>query len=124
MSARTLIFGASFALHFTVLKRRDLGSYWRDTEFKAYFLLTAVVTGFATLYLYVMHEFPTLIESLRHAAFQVVSMQTTTGLLTEGFAHWPGSAFDAAVDELVARGLFEEHGSGRLIVWPWSGVTG
>ena len=24
-------------------------------------------------------------------AFQVVSMQTTTGLLTEGFAHWPGA---------------------------------
>lgn len=44
--------------------------------------------------------------------------------LREDFAHWPGAAFDAAVDELVARGLFEEHGSGRLIVWPWSGVTG
>jgi Trk-type K+ transport system membrane component len=26
--------GASFALHFTVFKRRDLGAYWRDTEFK------------------------------------------------------------------------------------------
>jgi trk system potassium uptake protein TrkH len=83
--------GASFALHFTVLKRRDPGGYWRDTEFKAYFLLTALVTAFASLYLYAMREFPTLLESARHAAFQVVSMQTTTGLLTEGFAHWPGA---------------------------------
>ena len=74
--------GASFALHFTVLKRRDPGGYWRDTEFKAYFLLTAIVTAFASLYLFVMSEFPTLAECLRHAAFQVVSMQTTTGLLT------------------------------------------
>ncbi len=38
-----------------------------------------------------MSEFPTFVECLRHAAFQVVSMQTTTGLLTEGFAHWPGA---------------------------------
>ncbi len=83
--------GASFALHFTVLRRRELGFYWRDTEFKAYFLLTAVVTVFATIYLWAMSEFPTLFESFRHAIFQVVSMQTTTGLLTEGFAHWPGA---------------------------------
>jgi trk system potassium uptake protein TrkH len=74
--------GASFALHFTVLKRRELGAYWRDTEFKAYFLLTAVVTIFATLYLRTMGEFPTLVECVRHAAFHVFSMQTTTGLLT------------------------------------------
>jgi trk system potassium uptake protein TrkH len=83
--------GASFALHFTALKRREPGIYWRDTEFKSYFLLCAAVAAFAALYLYAMGEYPTLAESLRHAAFQVVSMQTTTGLLTEGFAHWPGA---------------------------------
>jgi trk system potassium uptake protein len=83
--------GASFALHFLAVRRREPGVYWRDTEFKAYFLLTAVVTAFASLYLFVMREFPTAVECLRHAAFQVVSMQTTTGLLTEGFAHWPGA---------------------------------
>ncbi|MEX1109150.1 MAG: potassium transporter TrkG, partial [Dongiaceae bacterium] len=83
--------GASFALHFTVLMRREPGLYWRDTEFKTYFLMTAVVTVFATIYLRAMSEFPTLFESFRHAIFQVVSMQTTTGLLTEGFAHWPGA---------------------------------
>jgi trk system potassium uptake protein len=83
--------GASFALHFTVLKRRDVAGYWRDTEFKAYFLLVAAITAFASIYLFAMREFPTFAECLRHAAFQVVSMQTTTGLLTEGFAHWPGA---------------------------------
>jgi trk system potassium uptake protein TrkH len=83
--------GASFALHFTVLRRREPALYWRDTEFKAYFLLTAAVTAFAAVYLRAMGEFPTLVECLRHAAFQVVSMQTTTGLVTDGFAHWPGA---------------------------------
>jgi trk/ktr system potassium uptake protein len=83
--------GASFALHFSVIRRRDPGAYWRDTEFKAYFVLAAAVTAFATVYLWSMAEFPTLLECFRHASFHVVSMQTTTGLLTEGFAHWPGA---------------------------------
>jgi trk system potassium uptake protein len=83
--------GASFALHFIAVKRRDPASYWRDTEFKAYFLLIAIITAFAALYLFAMREFSTFAECLRHAAFQVVSMHTTTGLLTEGFAHWPGA---------------------------------
>jgi trk system potassium uptake protein len=83
--------GVSFALHFTAVRRVDTAAYWRDTEFKAYFLLTAAVTVFATIYLWSMAEFPTIYESFRHAVFQVVSMQTTTGLLTEGFAHWPGA---------------------------------
>ena len=39
--------GVNFSLHFTVLKRRDIGSYWRDPEFRAYFLLLAVVIAFA-----------------------------------------------------------------------------
>ena len=97
--------GASFALHFTVLKRRELGAYWRDTEFKAYFLLTAAVTVFAAVYLRAMSEFPTLADSFRHAAFQVVSMQTTTGLLTEGFAHWPGALPVLLVFLLIHRRL-------------------
>ncbi|MGH7480571.1 MAG: TrkH family potassium uptake protein, partial [Longimicrobiales bacterium] len=83
--------GASFALHFTAIRRRELGAYWRDTEFKAYSLLTVAVTAFATVYLWAMSEYPTLFEAFRHAVVQVVSMQTTTGLLTEGFAHWPGA---------------------------------
>jgi trk system potassium uptake protein len=83
--------GASFALHFTALRRREAGAYWRDTEFKAYFTLTAAVTVFATVYLWAMAVYPSLFESFRHAVVQVVSMQTTTGLLTEGFAHWPGA---------------------------------
>jgi len=83
--------GASFALHFIALRRREPGAYWRDTEFKAYFWLTAAVTVFATAYLRAVDEFPTLTESFRHASFHVVSTQTTTGLMTEGFAHWPGA---------------------------------
>jgi len=83
--------GASFALHFTAIRGHDPRAYWRDTEFKAYFWLVATVIGGSAVYLWLMGEFETFALSLRHAAFQVVSMQTSTGFLTTGFAHWPGA---------------------------------
>jgi trk system potassium uptake protein TrkH len=82
--------GINFALHFAALRRREPGVYWGDTEFKAYFWIVVSVITFATLYLWLLDVYPSLGESLRHASLQVVSMQTSTGLLTTGFADWPG----------------------------------
>jgi trk system potassium uptake protein TrkH len=82
--------GTSYVLHFLVARGRDLRLYWRDTEFHAYFWLMAAMVGGATLYLWLAGEFETLSSSLRHAALQVVSVQTSTGFLSTGFAHWPG----------------------------------
>ena len=44
----------------------------------------------ATLGAWTSGAFPSLIESLRHASFHVVSMYTSTGFTTTGFATWPG----------------------------------
>lgn len=82
--------GTSFALHFIVARGRDPRLYWRDTEFHAYFWMMAAMVGGATLYLWLAGEFETLGTSLRHASLQVVSVQTSTGFLTTGFADWPG----------------------------------
>jgi trk system potassium uptake protein TrkH len=82
--------GANFALHFMAIRGRDPRTYLRDTEFKAYFWLLAVLIAGATIYLWLMQEFATLPLALRHASFQIVSIQTSTGFLTTGFAHWPG----------------------------------
>jgi trk system potassium uptake protein TrkH len=82
--------GSSFALHFLVFRSRDPKLYWRDTEFHAYFwLIVALILG-AAAYLTLAGEFASFATSLRHASFQIVSIQTSTGFLTTGFAHWPG----------------------------------
>jgi len=83
--------GASFTLHFSALRRQDPQTYWRDTEFQAYFWMVAVVIVGVTLYLLQQREFESLGASLRHASLHVVSMQTSTGFETTGFAHWPGA---------------------------------
>ncbi|MGQ0384247.1 MAG: TrkH family potassium uptake protein [Gammaproteobacteria bacterium] len=83
--------GANFALHFMVIRGRDPRLYWRDTEFQAYFWLIFWVVIGTTAYLRLMGEFDSLGTALRHASFQVVSIQTSTGFLTTGFADWPGA---------------------------------
>jgi trk system potassium uptake protein TrkH len=83
--------GASFALHFTALRGRSLGLYWREPEFLSYFWLIATIIVFSTLYLRFHGEFDTLARSLRYASFQVVSLHTGTGYTTAAFSNWPGA---------------------------------
>jgi trk system potassium uptake protein TrkH len=83
--------GVSFALHFSVMRRQDPKLYARDTEFLAFFWLIAAIITVASSYLWLAGEFATLVESLRHTAFHVVSIHTGTGYTTTGFAHWPGA---------------------------------
>ena len=83
--------GVSFALHFSSLRRHDTSLYRKDPEFMAYFQLIAAIIVSATLYLWLVGEFESAADSLRHAAFQVVSIHTGTGYTTTGFSHWPGA---------------------------------
>lgn len=83
--------GASFALHFMAIRGRDPRLYWRDAEFQAYFWLVAILIAGASIYLRIMGVFADFGASLRHAAFQIISIQTSTGFLTTGFADWPGA---------------------------------
>ena len=83
--------GVSFALHFRVLRQRDLRLYRNDPEFLSFFWLIAAIIAAASLYLWLVGEFGSLSESLRHTSFHVVSIHTGTGYTTTGFAHWPGA---------------------------------
>lgn len=83
--------GASFALHFTVFRSRSLASYLRDTEFKAYLGMLLIIILGCTAVLWLKGTYGGLVESLRHASFHVVSMQTSTGFLATDFSSWPGA---------------------------------
>ena len=86
-----LMFVASlnFARHFIALRRLSLQAYTRDPEFKAIFaILTAsvlVIAGLLTWH----GVYPGFMTSLRHSAFNVVSMATTTGFVTQDYSTWP-----------------------------------
>jgi trk system potassium uptake protein TrkH len=84
-----LVAGINFALYFVAWRRRSLRGLWRDLEARAFLgLMAAAVLGIA-VFLTAHGVYATFPESLRHAAFSVVSIATTTGLTTVDYAQWP-----------------------------------
>ncbi|MCK6425341.1 MAG: TrkH family potassium uptake protein [Burkholderiaceae bacterium] len=81
--------GINFALYFVAWRKRSLRLIWRDVEARSYFLLMAAAVVVVAVYLHLQGVYPSFGESLRHAAFNVVSIATTTGYATVDYAQWP-----------------------------------
>ncbi|MBP6899486.1 MAG: TrkH family potassium uptake protein [Burkholderiaceae bacterium] len=84
-----MLAGINFALYFAAWRQRSLRLLWRDVEVRAFY---AVVLGSVLListYLTVHQVYPGFGDALRHTAFHVVSLATTTGYATHDYAQWP-----------------------------------
>ncbi|HLA75529.1 MAG TPA: TrkH family potassium uptake protein [Gammaproteobacteria bacterium] len=81
--------GANFALHFLALRERNPSIYGHDTEFLTYLGILLAAILFVALYLTGSHTYPSFLESLRYAVFQVVTMATTSGFMSADFGAWP-----------------------------------
>jgi trk system potassium uptake protein TrkH len=81
----------NFSLHFLAWRHRRLSSYFRDPEFKTYVRILAVSIVLYTLVLWLRGYVHEPGEALRLALFHAVSMQTTSGFVTDDFTHWPGA---------------------------------
>ncbi len=79
--------GANFTLHYLFL-RGDWKAPWRDEEFRFYFRTLAVSTAAIALFLWAS-GWGGPGKILRDAAFQVVSMATTTGFVSADYELWP-----------------------------------
>lgn len=82
--------GISFALHFLVLQSLDFRNYWRHPETRTFLLTLLVVTVISAAYLLMHNPEASVGDRLMNAAFQTVSVMTSTGFATESFADWPG----------------------------------
>jgi len=83
-----LISVLNFGLHFYAWKNKSLIHYFLDSEFK--FLCWVLLGGAAlTVSALWLTDTYTLSESFRNGLFQLVSIATTTGFGTAGFAEWP-----------------------------------
>jgi trk system potassium uptake protein len=84
-----LLSGVNFALYFVVWKRRSLLPLWRDIEARSFIALMVGSVLLITLFLLAHDVYPSFFVALRHAAFSVVSVATTTGFATVDYAQWP-----------------------------------
>lgn len=82
----------NFARHFVAVRTRSIKPYRADPEVAAVLsILAASSLGIAVL-LSVHGTYPTFLESLRYAAFSVVSVASTTGFASQNWDLWPAFA--------------------------------
>ncbi|MBQ2933659.1 MAG: TrkH family potassium uptake protein [Clostridia bacterium] len=81
-----LIFGVNFNLYYLLLMKK-VGTAVKSGELWAYLSLAVVSTIFITFN--IMSQYSNFADSLRHSAFQVSSIMTTTGYSTTDFNSWP-----------------------------------
>ena len=87
-----LLFGINFGC-FYLLLLGQFRSVFKDEELRVY--VGIVITAVVAIVLDIRHLYGSLEETIRHAAFQVGSIITTTGFATTDFDLWP--SFSKAV---------------------------
>ena len=82
------MFGVNFALYYKFLIGERFKAFWRDEEFRWYFVI-----GISFMLLISLINLPyykgDFLTSLRYGTFQVSSIMSTTGFVTADFNQWP-----------------------------------
>ena len=81
-----ILFGLNFNIYYLILCKKFKQALHSE-ELKAYLLVIFATIGIITFN--IRSFFPTIGEALKHAAFQVGSIITTTGFSTTNFDLWP-----------------------------------
>ena len=81
-----LLFGVNFGCYY-LLMIRHVKSVFEDEELRMYFAI--VLGSIVLIVLNLRGYYDTIGETIRHAAFQVASIVTTTGFATTDFDLWP-----------------------------------
>ena len=84
-----VIAGVNFALHFTAWQRRSVKHYLADPEFRFYAFILAFLSVVAVGVLQLTATYDSFSEAVVKGLFQVVSIATTTGFVTDDFNAWP-----------------------------------
>ena len=81
-----LLFGINFNLYFLLLMKNVKG-FFKNEELRNY--LGIVAAAIALITINIMNLYGGVLHAFRYAAFQVVSVITTTGFVTANFDLWP-----------------------------------
>lgn len=90
------LFGVNFSCYYLLLLRQ-WKSVFKDEELRLY--VAIIFISILLIGLNIRHMYPTLEETIRHAAFTVSTIITTTGYGTTDFDLWP--AFSKAIIMLL-----------------------
>lgn len=84
-----LISAVNYPLHFAAMRGKNVLTYWRDPEFKAFLSIQLAVVVLVFVGLLHSQVYEDAWQAFDHGLFQAVSISTTAGFATDGFAFWP-----------------------------------
>ena len=93
-----LLAGTSFNLQFKALQQKNPFALFKDEEFRLYFSIIFIFT-IIVAFLVLPQQGYSIVDSVRHAFFQVVSVMTSSGFASVDYTHW---AYSAQVFLLIA----------------------
>lgn len=101
--------GANFALYYSAVRNKSIRTFWQNEEFKLYTFIVFISTAIIWATLLPKHS---SLDSLRLAAFQVVTLITTTGYATADYEFWPTLAKGTLFLVLFVGGCAGSTGGG------------
>ncbi len=84
-----LISAMNFARHFIAWQQKSLRTYATDVEARAMLAIIGISILGVALYIWLHGVYPSFLESLRHTAFNLVSIATDCGFVSQDYAAWP-----------------------------------
>jgi len=87
-----LLAAINFSTHFLAFSGRSLRAYVKDNEAHMVWITMIGSVVLVACFLWAHQVYPDFLTALRHAAFNVVSIATTTGLATQDYNLWPAFA--------------------------------
>jgi trk system potassium uptake protein TrkH len=87
-----LLAAINFATHFMAFSGRSLQAYVKDKEAHMVWFVMIASIILVAYFLWAHQVYPDFLTALRHSAFNVVSIATTTGLATQDYNLWPAFA--------------------------------
>lgn len=85
-----LLGGGNIALYYVACIKKDPLMVIRDEEYQAYLIILLTASAIVGLNLFINYS-GSIVEPLRHAVFQVVSLTTGTGHVTYNYDLWPSA---------------------------------
>lgn len=107
-----ILFGVNFSCYYLLLLKQ-FRNVFKDEELRTYFGIIFVSILLITLN--VRHLYPTLEETIRHAAFQVGSIITTTGFATTDYEIWPSFSKTLILCLMVSGACAGSTGGGMKV---------
>ena len=84
-----LIAAMNFSRHFIAWQQKSLRTYLGDVEARAMLAIIGLSTAGVTLLIWFEGVYPSFWTALRHVGFNLVSIATDCGFVSQDFAAWP-----------------------------------